>query len=336
MEMATNKKLEEFVNEIHSPEFSGVIYVSQENELIIEDCNGYLDRPNELKINVNTRFAIASGTKIFTALGIMKLVEEGKLLLDEKAFKFIPKQFSKYNDDITIRHLLTHTSGLPDYYDEDELKEGVEAKLTIPNYELEKPSDYLEVLPNKEMKFQPGEDFNYNNSAFVLLAIIIEQLTGDYYRWIETKVLQPAEMASSGFFKMNQLPKNTALGYVEIIDGTYKSNIFDLPIIGGGDGGMYTTAKDMNHFWDSFMNGKIVRKDIVEKMITPHAQSDNIFYGLGVWLEKKEGYYLPMLYGQDPGVSFESGYNPIIKRTHTIISNTDSGAWKLSKLLLEL
>mgnify|MGYP000282679255 CR=1 FL=1 len=189
-----------------SPEFSGVISIVKNDEIIFEDCNGYADRANKRKINMNTRFAIASGTKMFTAVGIMKLIEMDKLKLEDNALDLIPKKFPTYDQNITIKHLLTHTSGIPDYFDEDAIAAGVDMKQIIPNYDLNKPSDYLELMPNKEMKFKPGEDFNYNNSAFVLLAVIIELLTGDYHLWIEKEVLQKARMISSGFFKMDQLP----------------------------------------------------------------------------------------------------------------------------------
>jgi hypothetical protein len=81
------------------------------------------------------------------------------------------------------------------------------------------------------------------------------------------------------------------------------------------------------------MNGLIVNKDIVKQMITPHSESTSLFYGLGVWLKKQDDQFLPLIIGQDPGVSFESGYNPINRRIHTIVSNTESGAWILSNYL---
>ncbi len=328
--------IEEIKKIIHSPQFSGVVLVSDNDQVILEDCNGYSDRQNEIEININTRFGIASGTKLFTALGIMKLIEEGKLSLEDKALSFLPMLFPTYHQDITIKHLLTHTSGLPDYFDEDLLKEGEALHLAVPYCDLKKPTDYIPILPKTKMKFLPGEDFNYNNSAFVILAMIIEFITGDYYEWIKTKVLQPANMKSSGFFYMNQLPKNTALGYIELGNGEYQTNIYDLPIIGGGDGGMYTTVEDMNHFWDAFMNGKIVNNNILKQMITPHSHGENLLYGLGVWLKKKGDIYLPLIIGQDPGVSFESGYHPVTKRKYTVISNTETGAWKINGLLLDL
>jgi CubicO group peptidase (beta-lactamase class C family) len=334
--MKTNQKIELILEKCKSPEFSGAMLVRDDKDEIIKECNGYIDRVNEIKINIDTRFGIASGTKMFTALGIMKLVEEGKLSLEDKAFAFIENEFPMYDKRVTIKHLLTHTSGLPDYYDEDELKDGEELKLSVQNHLLKKPSDYLEVFPKKEMKFKPGEQFNYNNSAFVLLAIIIENLTGDYYEWIEKVVLEKANMKSSGFFKTNQLPKNTATGYIDMEDGTYKTNIFELPIIAGGDGGMYTTVGDMDLFWEVFLKGDIVSKEVVQEMITPHAHSENMSYGLGVWLEQNEDTYNPLLFGQDPGISFESGYHIKKKRIYTIVSNTDSGAWLLSGLLQEL
>ena len=181
---------------------------------------------------------------------------------DDKVFDIVPRSFPTYDKSVTIKHLLTHSSGIPDYYDEELMEAGVDIKLSIPNYDLNKPSDYLEIMPDKKMKFAPGKAFNYNNSAFVLLAVIIELLTGDYHLWIEKEVLQKARMISSGFFKMDQLPTNTAIGYLETDKSSNKSNIYQLPIIGGGDGGMYTTVKDMDRFWDAFLEGEIVNSNI--------------------------------------------------------------------------
>jgi len=334
--MKDKKKLDLISERIKSPDFSGAILVCDHNEVIIEDCNGYADRANKRKINIDTRLAIASGTKMFTALGIMKLIELDRLKLDDKVFDIVPRSFPTYDKSVTIKHLLTHSSGIPDYYDEELMEAGVDIKLSIPNYDLNKPSDYLEIMPDKKMKFAPGKAFNYNNSAFVLLAVIIELLTGDYHLWIEKEVLQKARMISSGFFKMDQLPTNTAIGYLETDKSSNKSNIYQLPIIGGGDGGMYTTVKDMDRFWDAFLEGEIVNSNIVKEMITPHSHSSNLSYGLGVWLESNGESFDPILFGQDPGVSFVSGFQMLSNKKHTVISNTEKGAWGLSNLLKDL
>ena len=191
--------IKKILKTVKSEDFSGVVYLEDKKDIVLAEANGYSNRPEKISNNLETKFAIASGTKFFTALGIMKLVEAGKLSLDDKAFSFVDYDFKFYDKDVTIKQLLTHTSGIPDYYDEDEISETGLPKLDKPWYELKKPSDYLEVLPQKEMLARPGEVFKYNNSAFVLLAIIIENITGDYYQWLETEVFELAGMKNTDF-----------------------------------------------------------------------------------------------------------------------------------------
>lgn len=316
--------IKEKMNEL---DVSGIISIRDPKRVLFEETRGYRNRAEELPIELDTKFGIASGTKLFTALGIMKLVETGNISLDDTMYKYITYPFPTYDPSVTIKHLLTHTSGLPDYFDEEE--EFV--PLDIPWYELRKPSDYLEVMPQKDMKFTPGTSFHYNNSAFVFLAMIIEFVTGDYYDFIQTEILDVANMRDSGFYEMNQLPRNTALGYTSKKQ-PLKTNIFDLPIIGGGDGGMFTTVPDMHRFWDAFRRGRVVSKETVTQMISPHSASKNLSYGLGVWLEEKENQFHPLIVGQDAGVSFESGYHLDTLETYVFVSNTEHGVWPISTL----
>jgi len=323
MKLNTKKILEL----IHNSSFSGVVSVRNNEETILEMEKGYRDRVNHLPNEIDTRFGIASGTKLFTALGIMKLVEEEKISLDDKAFQYVPHSFPTYDQSVTIKHLLTHTSGLPDYLDD----EATEINLSVPWYELEKPKDYLEILPQTPMRFTPGERFEYNDSGFILLAVIIEEITGDYHRYIEENILEKAKMTSSGFYRMNELPENTALGYLEEEISNVRTNVYALPIIGGGDGGMFSSVEDMHRFWHAFANGDIVSKQTVELMLQPHAKGNELFYGLGVWLKETSGQYYPIIIGQDPGVSFESGYDIIHSHTFVIISNTEYGVWPIAR-----
>lgn len=322
------KKTNELLEEI---DFSGVIYVRQQDSILYQKARHYRNRKDQLKNEMDTRFGIASGTKLITALGIMKLVDLGHIKLDDPAFMYIPKSFKSYDQTVTIQQLLSHTSGLPDYFDEDEVGEFPSFQVSVPWYLLKKPSDYLEVMPQKEMKFKPGTSFNYNNSGFVLLAMIIEYVTGDYYEWIEKCVFVPAKMTESGFFSFDQLPPNTANGYVDLKEGTYRTNIYDLPIRGGGDGGMFTTAKDMDRLWTHLFNGDIVSKEILKKMIEPVHKSTGLSYGLGVWLNRKEDDYYPLIIGEDSGVSFQSEYRYDVDLVYVVLSNTQSGAWPVVK-----
>jgi CubicO group peptidase (beta-lactamase class C family) len=314
-------------NRLNQTHFSGVVSIRNQDTILIEECQGYRNYAEQLRINIDTRFGIASGTKLFTALGIMCLVERGKLSLKDPLSKHVTYPFPSYDPAVTIEHLLTHTSGLPDYFDEDE---GYQPP-SVPWYDLKKPSDYLAIMPHKPMKFEPGTSFNYNNSAFVFLAIIIEYITGDYHEFIDKEILQKANMTNSGFFYMNDVPNNTALGYIDPSNAPTKTNIFDLPIVGGGDGGLFTTAPDMHRFWGALREGLIVSNDTYHQMITPHSKTEHLSYGLGVWLEDIEGTYHPFIMGQDPGVSFQSGYDIDTLETYVIVSNTEQGVWPIVK-----
>lgn len=122
--------------------------------------------------------------------------------------------------------MLTHTSGVPDYYDEEKIEDFDNFSVGVPWYELKGPHDYLSLLPDEAMKFPPGERFSYSNSGYILLGILIEEITGRPYRdFIEKEIFTSIGMERSGYFAMNQLPEGTAFGYVESENGLRQSYI---------------------------------------------------------------------------------------------------------------
>lgn len=321
---------------IQDENFSGVVTVQKDDEVLFNHVSGHFDRANQLTINTHTKFGIASGTKLFTTLGILKLVEQGDLSLDSKVFEIIEQPFETYDDRVTIKHLLTHTSGLPDYFDEDLIEDFDNFTVEVPWHELLKPSDYMAIMPKREMKYPMGEKFHYNNSGFILLAMIIEKLTGDYHHWITQTVIEPCHLLNTGFYRFDQLPKNCAYGYIELDKQSYKTNIYTLPIIGGGDGGIYSNTVDLVTLWQHLLNGKLLSAELVHLLLTPHVEDDNDFYGLGVWLDRKADAYVPSIVGSDPGVSFVSAYRTDLDIIYNVISNTSDGAWKINKKVIEL
>jgi CubicO group peptidase (beta-lactamase class C family) len=172
-------KLERILNaSIEEQAFSGVISIRQKGHVLYARAAGYADRSNKIKNLLETRFGIASGTKFFTALAIGKLIEAQKLSFSTLLKDCITLDFPRYSQEITIRHLLTHTSGIPDYYDEDKIEDFDNFTLSIPWYALRGPKDYLAVFPKEAMKFAPGERFSYSNGGYILLGVVIEELTG--------------------------------------------------------------------------------------------------------------------------------------------------------------
>ena len=315
-----------------SHSFSGVVSIRRHDEILYERAAGYADRSNRIANTLDTRFGIASGTKFLTALAIGKLIAAGKLTLTTRLRDCLALDFPLYAPEITIQHLLTHTSGIPDYYDEEKCTDYDNFSVGRPWYELKGPRDYLSVFPRESMKFAPGERFSYSNGGYILLGILIEELTGRRYQeYVEQEILRPAGMERSGFFAFNRLPERTALGYIEEEQG-WRTNIYNLPIIGASDGGAYTTVADVAALWRAFWEGRILPRELVERFAAPFVRTSTDgeprYYGHGLWLlgepgAKQEVY----LTGCDAGVSFRSGLRRDTGLLVTVISNTTNGAW---------
>jgi CubicO group peptidase (beta-lactamase class C family) len=201
---------------------------------------------------------------------------------------------------------------------------------------LKGPQDYLAVFPDEPMKFMPGEKFSYSNGGYILLGVVIEALTGQRYQdFVEQKIFKAAGMERSGFFPFNKLPEKTATGYIEEEQG-WRTNIYNLPIIGASDGGAYTTVQDVAALWKAFWAGKILSKELVELYARPQikteAEGEDTYYGCGLWMHENEGknreeYFV----GCDAGVSFKSSVNREQELQITVMSNTTEGAWSALK-----
>jgi CubicO group peptidase (beta-lactamase class C family) len=321
-------------------DFSGVVSVVEKDTTVYEMAFGYADRSNGIKNTLRTRFGMASGSKAFTALAIGKLIQEGRLSFDSKAVDCIPTTLPNVSRDVTIKHLLTHTSGVGDYYDEEEVNDFESFFVDIPWYELRGPRDYIPLFIEKPMKFSPGDRFSYSNGGYILLGIIIEEISGiSYQMFVEKSVFGPLGMNDSGFFAMDELPERTAFGYVKKGNG-WRTNIYNLPILGASDGGAFTTVDDMKVFWRGLLAYRLLSRDLSELFLGPNMPvgppEKHQFYGHGFWMFKVSlGKFVHYLEGCDAGVSFQSLFLPWRGLIATILSNTTDGAWPLVRTLQE-
>ncbi|MCP5094084.1 MAG: beta-lactamase family protein [Chloroflexi bacterium] len=320
----------------HNNNFSGDVSIYQADSELYHQAFGYRDIPNKIPNQTDTIFGMASGTKLFTALGILKLVAAEQLSLDTKASTLFDDKLSFIDDAATIRQLLCHQSGIFDYYDEDVITDFDNFKVAIPWSELETPFDYWPLFVNQKPKFSAGEDTSYSNGGFVFLGMIIEKVSGQNYRtFINEQVLKPAGMQNSGFFAFNALPPNTANGYLETDDG-YKTNIYQLPIRGSGDGGMYTNSHDMQQFWQALFNNQIVAEDYVQILCIKQTQLWNsIDYGLGIYITSSFGKKSFFITGSDGGVGFSSRFIPEMGVNINVLSNKMDGNVAVIKYILE-
>lgn len=308
--------------------FSGVAWLNGPTRFGI--AGGFADRANERANSHSTRFATASGTKGFTALATMSLIEDGTLALDTTVRSIVGDDLPNVDAAVTVEQLLGHRSGIGDYLDEDELDDIDAHVLDRSAHQFTTPSDFLALLAAPPQKATPGETFTYNNSGFMILSVIIERLTGSFVDTVGTRVFEPAGMADSGFFRSDDLPGDTALGYLE----NGRTNVFHLPVVGGGDGGAYVTVDDLDRFWTALLDGRIVAPETVTTMTTPRgAHDESTAYGLGFWLSP-DGDHV-WLEGMDAGVSMQTGVRRSTGERYSVLANTSEGAWPLAKRITD-
>jgi CubicO group peptidase (beta-lactamase class C family) len=304
--------------------FSGVFRIDDADRSVTK-AYGLADRRFSIPNTPSTLFAIASGTKSITSLALLSLIEDGVLSFDTPARSLLGADLPLIHDRVTVEQLLTHRSGIGDYLDEDQF-EGNDYVLPIPTHRLADANSYLEVLGGYPQVFEPGAGWAYNNGAYVVLAIIAERATGVPYHQLATnRVLVPAGMNRSGFVRSDDVPGDAATGHVHAT-GT-QTNTLHMPLLGVGDGGLYSSADDVASFWAALTSGRIVSSTMVERALQPLPAVDGFRYGMGFWMPM-EGPTVQME-GSDPGVSFRSTHDPSRARTVTVLSNTGDGAWPL-------
>lgn len=168
----------------------------------------------------------------------------------------------------------------------------------------------------------------------MVLALLAEAASGQsFHQLVRERVCAPAGLRGTDFLRSDQLPARVAHGYLPEVDRT---NVFHLPILGNGDGGIYTTVADVSQFWRALFWGGIVSEKWVAEMVRPRSEApaESMRYGLGFWLHRTGDPVI--LIGGDAGVSFRSVHHPGSGLTHTVISNTSDGAWPLTRRLNEL
>ena len=315
--------------------FSGAVRVDDADGTRLAKAYGYADRANEIPNTVDTRFAAASAAKTFTALTVMNLVEHGRLTLQTTARSILGEDLPLIDDAATVEQLLAHRAGIGDYFDEDEEGEITDYVLTVPMHQLAATEDYLRVLDGFPQKFPPGERFTYCNGGYVVLALIAERVAGQPFpTLVQQAVSGPAGMIDTDYLRSDELPAGTALGY--LFEKGARTNIHHLPVVGTGDGGIYTTVADMHAFWTALMAGRILPTERVKQMTEPLSTSpeDPRRYGLGFWLHPTSD--VAMLEGYDAGVSFRSSHDPNTGLVVTVVSNWSDGAWPVSRHLNEV
>jgi len=317
-----------------STKFSGVVRVDRDGETVFAAGYGAARRDLAIANTLDTRFALASGAKTFTALTVMGLVDDGTLELATTARSVLGADLPLIDDAVTVEHLLSHFSGIGDYLDENNDWSATDYVMPVPVHELATTEDYLKVLDGFPQKARPGERFEYCNGGYVVLALIAERASGtDYHELVAERVCRPAGLDDTAFLRSDELPGNAAFGYLAN-DGP-RTNLLHLPVRGTGDGGIWSTVGDIHRLWHAIDSGSVLSDAGRARMLEPRGatESGKYQYGLGVWLVAASG--AVFLEGYDAGVSFRSTHDRSNETTFTVISNWTDGAWPVASHLAD-
>ena len=230
--------------------FSGVVRIDRGGEVELAAAYGMAHRGWGIPNTIDTRFALASGSKTFTALAVVSLIEDGVLTLDTTARSVLGSDLPLIDERVTVGHLLAHRSGIGDYLDEDAGYDLSDYVMTVPVHELDTTESFLAVLDGFPTAFAPDERFAYCNGGYVVLALIAERASGvPFHDLVQQRVCGPAGMVDTAYLRSDELPGGTALGYLSE-DPSSRTNVFHLPVRGNGDGGAYSTAADISRVLD--------------------------------------------------------------------------------------
>nr|WP_319488657.1 serine hydrolase domain-containing protein [uncultured Caproiciproducens sp.] len=322
------------LDKIVEKDFQGCISIKQDGRNIFQNAYGYADLPNKVLNTLETRFATASAGKVFVAVAILKMIERGKLHFKDTIGHLLDFDLHEIDSDITIEQLLTHTSGIPDYFDESIMDDYDELWRDYPNYKIRTSSDLLPLFLNKPMMYQKGERFQYNNTGYVVLGLIIEKIANmPFDLFLKDNVFSVSGMQKTGYYELDRLPARCANAYIyDRKHNEYYTNIYSVDVKGTGAGGAYTTVGDVEKFWDALLQHELLSAEMTNKMLSRQSGcEEDGYYGYGIWLKKGErNYYTPYFQGCDPGVSFIT-YQTKEESLITIVSNFGNNVWRMMK-----
>lgn len=323
------------IKEMLDANFRGNICIVQNGTVLYERENGYADLPNKIPNTIETKFASASAGKVFVAAGILQLIEKGRIRFDDTIGTLLDIPFGNMDRGVTVRQLLNHTSGVPDYFDESVMNEYEKLWRDYPNYRIRHNSDLLPLFIHKPMMYPKGERFQYNNSGYVLLAMIIEKVAGMYFdQYLKENIFDICGMEAAGYYELDKLPPQCANHYIYCPDtNDYRTNIFSVDVKGTGAGGAFITVRDVIRFWTYLLEGKLISKALVSDMLSKQSgdgvDAEEGYYGYGMWIiDNPEGKDYAYFQGCDPGVSFLSEYNPNNGMISVLVSNYGDNVWR--------
>ena len=256
-------------------QFNGTVLLARDGQVLF--CRGYgmANLEHDVPCGPKTKFRLGSITKQFTAMAILILQQQGKLSVTDKVRKYVPAA-GKAWDDITIHHLLTHTSGIPNYTSFPDFLKTLRTQVSV--------DELIAKFKDKPLDFKPGEKFKYSNSGYIVLGKVIEVASGTpYAQFMKAGIFDPLEMHDTGYDNAVVVLKDRASGYTRLLGLVPVHATFIDMSIPHAAGALYSTVLDLLK-WDRALDSeKLVPRKSIEAMFTPF--KDN--YGYGWTIDKK-------------------------------------------------
>jgi CubicO group peptidase (beta-lactamase class C family) len=260
--------------DVAADRFAGTVMVQRHGKVIYQSASGLADRAAKVPVTLDTKFRLGSANKMFTAIGVLQLVEKGKVALDAPVGTYL-KSYpnAEFAKSVTIRQLLSHTGGAGDIFTPEYDAKRLETRTL---------ADYVTLFGNRAPDTSEEGKNAYANYGFVLLGRIIEAVSGqNYYAYVERNIFAPAGMKDTGSLAESQRVAKRARGYMRK-EGKLADNADTLPWRGSAAGGGYSTAADLIRFGNALQSGKLVSKAMLRQATSP--QRPDGWYGLGFWI----------------------------------------------------
>jgi CubicO group peptidase (beta-lactamase class C family) len=270
-------RVDEYINGlVKANQFSGAVLVARDGRVLVSKGYGFANLEDETPNTPQTRFRLGSITKQFTATAIMMLEERGKLSAQDSICKYV-EDCPQAWQAVTIRHLLSHTSGVPNFTSFPEYPKTMTQPATV--------DSLIARFKDKPLDFQPGERWSYSNSGYVLLGHVIEKLSGKSYEaFLQENIFDPLKMTNTGYDSPARIIKHRAAGYMPRGNVLINAPYLDMTIPHAA-GALYSTVEDL-YLWDQALyTERLISKKSFDAMFTP-VKND---YGYGWGISKQYG-----------------------------------------------
>jgi D-alanyl-D-alanine carboxypeptidase len=303
-------------------DFSGTLLLAQQDTVEFQAAYGLANRRTGRPNTLDTRFNLASLSKMFTAICILQLVDEGRISLHAPIGTYLPDYPDPVAaEQVTVEHLLMHTSGIGNYW------EGLDA---LAGDWPDTHSDYLPLFADIPLAHTPGTDFAYSNGGYIVLGLIIEAITGtDYFDHVQTAVLDPAGMPNTAFERMETPNPDRAVGYMRSREhpGEWEDCTPRWERRGSAAGGAFSTVGDLHRFARALTGHRLLSARMTDTLLQGRLETPVGHYGYGVIEQRLNGRRVLGHSGGHYGVAVELMIFPDDGTVFIVLTNGDVDAY---------